>query len=205
MSSPSNSAANQATKAEKERQAAIRGTQVAVNRIFDDPRRQAEIADYVGAVRQLQTQDLDRQKGAADRELRFALARGGLTGGSTQIDQARRLGEDYTRGALEVDRGARAAGANLEAADQDARARLIQLATSGLDATTAAQQSAAALRSNLAGANPTANALGEVFTNVQPFFKSSRDDAARRRANQDAGWNQYLPSAATSYAYGGKS
>lgn len=200
----SNKAANQANKLERDRQAAIARTQGAVNRIFDDPRRQGEIADFVAATRQLQTQDLDRQKGKADRELRFALARGGLTGGSTQVDQARRLGDDYARGVLQIDRNAGSAGAGLESADQDARARLIQLATSGLDATTAATQAAAAMRTNLEAGRGAANALGDAFTSVQPFVKSARDEAARRRANADAGWNQYLPSAATSFAYGGK-
>src|ERR1700741_4382818 len=110
MSSPSSKAANEANRAEQARQTAIKNTQGAVNQVFDNPKRQGEIADFVNATREFYGQDLSKQKATNDRELKFALARGGLTGGSTQVDQQRHLGEDYQRGLLEVDRKARAAG-----------------------------------------------------------------------------------------------
>lgn len=206
MSGGSNKAANAANRAEQERQARIAGTQTAVNRVFDSPGRQAEIGDVVNATREYHTQDLNRQKAGADRQLKFALARSGVTGGSTQVDQQRTLGEDYSRGVLEVDRRARATGADLQAADQDARARLIQLATSGLDATTAARQAAESMRVNLESqrANSTASGLGDVFVGLKPILQNNRDDAQRRQAIYDAGRNLYGPSAATSYVYGGK-
>lgn len=205
MSGGSNNAANAANKMEKERQARIAGTQSAVNRIFDSPGRQAEIGEVVDATRQFHTQDLNRQKGEADRQLKFALARSGVTGGSTQVDQQKVLGEDYSRGVLEVDRRARATGADLQAADQDARARLIQLATSGGDATTAARQAAETMRTNLeAGrASATASGLGDLFVGLKPFVQNNRDDAQRRQAIYDAGRNLYGPSSSTGYAYGG--
>lgn len=205
MSGGSNKAADKANKLEQERQSRIAQTQSAVNRVFDSPGRQAEIDDVVKATREFNTQDLNQQNADAQRQLKFALARSQVTGGSTQIDQQRRLGKDYQRGVLEVDRRARAAGADLQAADQDARARLIQLATSGLDATTAARQSAEALRTNLASqrASATAQGLGDIFVGVRPFVQNNRDDAQRRQAIYDAGRNLYGPSAATGYAYGG--
>lgn len=205
MNSGSNKAANAANKQEQERQARIASTQSAVNRVFDSPGRQAEIDDVVNATRQFNTQDLTRQKGDADRQLKFALARSGVTGGSTQVDQQKTLGEDYSRGVLEVDRRARATGAELQAADQDARARLIQLATSGGDATTASRHAAEVMRTNLeAGrASATANGLGDLFVGLKPFVQNNRDDAQRRQAIYDAGRNLYGPSASTGYAYGG--
>lgn len=205
MSGGSNKAANAANRAEQERQQRIAGTQSAVNRIFDSPNRQREIDDVVGATREFHTQDLNRQKSGADRQLKFALARSGVTGGSTQVDQQRMLGEDYNRGVLEVDRRARAAGADLQAADQDARARLIQLATSGLDATTAARQASESMRVNLASQRAAAQAggLGDLFLGIKPVIQNSRDDAQRRQAIYDAGRNLYGPSSSTSYAYGG--
>jgi len=202
----SNRAANEANRQEQERQAAIAGTQARVNQVFNDPTRAADISDYVGAIRDYQTGDLDRQKVDADRSLRFALARGGLTGGSTQRDQQQRFGEDYSRGVLEVERRAQGAGAELEAADQDARARLIQLATSGLDTTTAAQQAGAALRSNLEAGKSAAmvGGLGDMFGGVKSFADQAKNASERRRGLRDSGYSPYQPSAVSAGMFGGR-
>lgn len=190
MGSTKNKAADEANRMEQERQASIARTQSAVNQIFNNPRREADIADFMGAMRQLGMSDLDRQKAETDRSLKFALARNGQIGGSTQVDQQREFGETYGRGVLDVDRRAMGAGAELRAADQDARGRLISLATSGLDATTAAQQAGAAMRSNLEAskAGMTAGAFGDVFSRFNKFYEQSRESAERRRADRNAGW-----------------
>jgi hypothetical protein len=205
MSGGSNRVAKEANRMEQQRQASIRHTQSRINQVFNDPRRQADIADYVGAIREYHTDDLTRQKADADRSLRFALARSGQVGGSTQRDQQTELGEGYARGVLDVERKALGAGAQLEAADQDARGRLISLATSGLDMTTAAQQAAAAMRTNLEAGRSTAMAegIGDVFGSVKGFADRTRDAAEKRRANRDAGWPLYQPSFATAYNYPG--
>lgn len=184
----SSRAADEANRMEQQRQAAIRGTQARVNQVFDSPQRAADIADFVGAMRDYYQQDLDRQKLDTDRQLRFAMARGGLLGGSVNVDTQKQFGEQYGRGLLDVERRAQGAGAELEAADQDARARLISLATSGLDATTAASQAAAALRTNLAAGKSTAQAqgLGDAFGNFAQFIKQSRENAEKRRGADDA-------------------
>lgn len=183
-----NRAANQARADEQARLASIRRTQGAVNAVFDNPQRAADIADYVAATREFYTQDLDKQKATADRELRFALARGGLTGGSTQVDQQTNLADDYAQGLLNVDRKARGAGAEIEAADQDARGRLIQLATSGLDMTTGAQQAAASMRTSLEAGKSARQmqGLGDAFQRVAKFNQDAKDADARRRA--DSAW-----------------
>ncbi len=195
------SAADVAARLEMERQAAIKDAQGRINGVFDNPRRARDIADFVSAVRQRGMEDLDRQNAEANRELRFALARGGLSGGSVNVDQNRRLGEEYNRGLLSVENRAQGAGSQLEAADQDARGRLIQLATSGLDATTAASQAAAGLRSNFEGAKAQAygEQLGDQFSQLGGFVKQRREEAARRQANRDANFNLYGGGA----AYGG--
>lgn len=186
-------AADRAQRLEEERQARIADTQARINRVFDSEGRAADIADVVAAVRQRDVSDLDRQKADVDRALRFALARGGQIGGSTQADQQKGLGEEYARGLIGVEQRARGVGADLEARDQDARARLIQLATQGLDATTAANQSAAALRSNLESGRATAygQQLGDYFTGAGNFIKQANEAAARRRANLDAQLSLY--------------
>lgn len=201
--SSNNKAADEANRAEAERQAAISSTQAAVNNVFDGQQRAADIADLVNATRDFYTGDLNRQKAETDRQIKFALARGGLTGGSTQIDQNRKMADTYSRGLLDVERRAQGAGAGLESADQDARARLIQLATSGLDMTTGAQQAAAALRSNLEAAkgDQRMGAFGDAFSNFKAFLDQSRDAAERRRANRDTGFNPYGGQYGGGYGY----
>jgi hypothetical protein len=195
------SAADVAARLEMERQERIRESQGRINQVFDNPRRARDIADFVSATRSKLTDDLNRQNTDANRELKFALARGGLSGGSVNVDQNRRWADDYNRGLLAVEGRAQGAGAQLEAADQDARARLIQLATSGLDSTTAASQAAAGLRSNFESARSqaTGEQLGDQFATIGGFVKSRREEAARRQANRDANFNLYGGGA----AYGG--
>lgn len=187
------SAADRAQRIEEERQARIAETQKRINAVFDSSGRAADIADVVAAVRERDIADLDRQKADVDRALRFALARGGQIGGSTQRDQQKGLGEEYGRGLIGVEQRARGVGSDLEARDQDARARLIQLATQGLDATTAASQAASALRSNLESGRATAygQQLGDYFGGAGSFIKQANEAAARRRANQDAQLSLY--------------
>lgn len=188
MSSGGNNAAKQASYAEAQRQAAIKNTQSRVNQVYNDPQRQADINDFVGATRDYYQQDLDRQKGNADRGLKFALARSGLTGGSTQVDQQQNLAQDYGRGLLQVEQKAQGAGASLSAADQDSRARLISLATSGLDATTAAQQAAASLRSNIEAGKSEAQLgnLGDSFGTVNGFLQNVKDQQKFRQGYLDS-------------------
>ena len=193
MSGGGDSAANEANRQEQARQSAIRNTQGRVNQVFDSPERAADISDYVGALREYYGDDLSRQKSTNDRELKFSLARGGLIGGSTQNDQQAEQGRLYARGLLDIDRKALGAGAELEAADQDARGRLISLATSGLDATTAASQASAAMRTNLQAGQSAARAqgIGDIFGSFKPVFDATKDAAARRRGNFDAGFSMY--------------
>lgn len=176
MSGGGNSAAKEANRAEEQRQATIRGTQAKVNDVFNSPQRAADIGDFVNATRSFYQQDLDRQKAEADRGLKFALAKSGLTGGSTQVDQQGLLADNYGRGLLQVEQKAQGAGASLSAADQDARARLISLATSGLDATTAAQQAAASMRSNLQAGQSEAQlgSLGDSFSQFNQFAQNAK-------------------------------
>lgn len=187
------SAADRAARMEMERQARIGEAQKRINSVFDNPNRKGEIADFVSALRDFQMQDLDRQKASTDRELRFAMARGGLTGGSVNVDKNREFAEDYLRGRLNVENRALGAGADLEARDQDARARLIQLATSGMDTTTAAQQAAASMGSNLESARASAygQQMGDQFAGFGKFIKDRREEAMRRQANRDAGMSLY--------------
>lgn len=202
MAGSSDSAQKAAQAQQQAEQAAIQGSQAQINAVFDNPQRQNDINDFVNATKAYYNRELDRQKADADRNLTFALARSGLTGGSVQVDKQKQLGENYEKGQLQAEQKALGAGAALQAADQDARARLISLATQGLDATTAAQQASAALRSNLQAGQATANAdaLGNAFSPLDKFVTDVSDAQQRRLAikqtNQMYGTPEF-------YGYGG--
>ena len=193
MGSNNNRAAREAQRAEDARLAAIRNTQMAVNQAYDSPSRQAEIGDFVNSTRTFLGNDLRDQHENTQRDLMFALARNGLTGSSTEVDQKTDVGKEYARGLLEVDRKSRGAGAELEAQDQEARARLIALATSGLTATDGRSQAFAGMRSALEANRSTALAggLGNSFGTFGTFLKDSRDAYERRRANRETGFGLY--------------
>lgn len=185
-SSSSNKAQKAAEQQEKQRQAGIDSTTQQINALFDSTDRQQQITDYGKAMQDYYLQDLNRQKGDADRNLTFALARSGLTGGSRQVDANRRLGEDYQRGILEAERKAQGAQADLRGADEQSRLNLTSLAQSGLSATNAATQAAARMRTDLqAGmADAKANALGDFFGDVATVNANSQAAKEKREANR---------------------
>ncbi len=200
MSGGNDDAQKAAERAERERQASIAATTGAVRDVFNSPARTAQYEDAYQATRALGMTDLDRQKAQADRDARFALARGGLTGGSRANDVGRQLGEDYVKGLLEVDRRALAGKADLMAADQTAQNNLISMAQAGLDMTTATQQAENALRSNLAAGESTrlAGGLGDIFGSVGQIKQASDEERIRRQAERSYGQSLYSPY----YSYG---
>lgn len=183
MGGESNNAQKQAERNEKARQAQITQSVNAINKVYDDPRREQEIGSFLDATRSFYGDTLQRQKLDNDRQLSFALARQGLTGGSRQVDANRLLGENYQRGVLESDRLAQSAAADLRNQDEQSRLNLTAMAQSGLDATTAQSQAASAMRNNLLSGQSTATAqsLGDVFGGMANIYKSSQEQAAERR------------------------
>lgn len=198
-----NRAAEEAQRQERERMAAIAATQGRINAVFDDPRRAQEIQRAEGGLRDYLVRDLDEQKGINDRQLAFALARNGQTGGSVQVDRQAQFGRDYSRGLLEADRRARGFGAEIEAGDQEARSRLIQLAVTGLDTGTAAQQAAASMRTSLESGRSAAQAQGmsDVFGSFSKFYENSQRQAQNRRADRMA-FNYYNGGAQSGGGFG---
>ena len=189
----SNKAAEEANRAEAARQAAIADTQQRVNAVFDDPRRAAEIATVVDAVRQQHVDQLNEENADAVREAKFGLARSGQVGGSLQTDVNSRLSRSYQRGLLTAEQAAQDAGTRISQADEDARAQLISLSTQGLDATTGAQRASATMRNNLdAGRNEALAAdIASSFGGVNDTFKRWREDYDRRRGLSDSGISYY--------------
>lgn len=195
MGGGSDSAQREAQAAERERQAAIAATQRRIEGIFNAPQREADINSFLDATRQYYRTDADRQQQDAARNLRFAVARSGQTGGQFDADTNSRLAETYQRGLLEADRRAQAAAANLRASDQQSKLNLFAQAQAGLDATTAAQNASQALRQNLEMGNATAReqALGDLFSSFGDVYKNSVAQDESRRAQKSIYQTLYAP------------
>ena len=200
MSGGNDRAQREAQRAEEARQAGIRRTASQVESIFGSPARQAQYQDFYSATRDLGMADLNKQKTIADRQAKFGLARGGLTGGSRAVDLGSQLGREYTDGLLTVDQRALAAKADLMGADQTAKNNLLALAQSGLDLTTAQQNAAAAMQASLQSGEATrlVGGLGDIFNTASDFYKKSEEERVRRQTEQNYGQSLYSPY----YSYG---
>lgn len=194
MGSSGGNASRDAQRAEEQRRREVMATQQAIERIYGSPAREAQIGDVVGATRQYLQKDLDRQNAKSARNLKFALARSGTSYGSVDVDQNKALSEAYLRGALETERRAQQAGTSLRQADQSSKLNLFNMATAGLDMTTAVRNAGESMRSNIAGAQSDAmqSGLGDVFAQFGDIYKSSRERAGRR--DQDRQLGAYNPS-----------
>lgn len=181
-----NHAANQAEQRaiheEKLKQEQISNTEKALSDVYDSPERQAQYDDYVAALRDSYGTDLNKQKSSADRNLKFSMARSGLTGGSAAVDSNRTLGEEFQKGVLNAENKAQASLGELKAADEATRSNLFQLGLQGADATTTASRAQAGAQSALASQQATAQAqgLGDIFAGTADIYKRQNEAAAKR-------------------------
>lgn len=175
-------------KAEIARQLRIKAGSSAVNQVFDDPAREANRQAFLTAMRDFYTSDANRQKAIADRNRKFSIARGGLTGGSADTDSNRLLGEEYVKGLLGAENKAQGAYNDLVGRDEAARGDILAAVRAGMDTTTAASRSAGLMANNAAGAQTDAmvGGLGDVFGGTAAVYKTQRDAADRRRGVLDA-------------------
>lgn len=175
-----------AAAAETARQGRISGNVRDINSAFAG--RQPQYDKFGAALRERLNGVLGQQRQQATRQSKFALARGGLTGGSAAIDAGRNLTREAQEGALKVEQQARGGVADLMGKDEQARTQMISLAQSGNDIGNAASQTAASLRANLEGAQSAdlVNGLGDVFGNTAKTYRAQQDAAARRRGLSEA-------------------
>jgi hypothetical protein len=180
------SAAKQAAEQEKLRQAQVGTATSRINSIYDSPERAAQQQSFFESLRSLLTSDVNRQQETAARQLKFANARNGQTGGSVARDNNVELGKDYSRGLLDATRRAQGALADVQGSDEAARSNLLGLAQAGLDTGSAATQAASSMRVGLDKAR--ANAMGgvpDVFKATSDIWKRSQEAAERRRGTAD--------------------
>lgn len=143
---------------------------------FDSPARDKQYADYMSNLRGLGTDQLNQQKTLADRNLKFADARSGMTGGSVAADNGGLLQRDYQGGLLSVADNARTATDALRTQDQAEKNNLIALNNAGSnvgqDSTNALAQAGMNIK-NAQAAN-TMQSLGDVFGNLSSQYQKYR-------------------------------
>lgn len=183
-------AAAAAQQQEQQRQATISQNVNDIDKSFAN--RAPQYQQYLGATRNLYQTELGRQQGIASRNLKFSLARGGLTGGSVAADQGNELGREMAQGSINAEQKAQGGLAGLQSQDNSERLQLISLAQSGADIGNAATQSADALRANLGTAmsGSTAAGLGDVFGGISKNVDTFQNAAMARKGVNNS--NQYL-------------
>jgi len=191
MGGSNHKASDEAAAQQATRNQSIANATNAINGIYESPKRQQQYSDFLNAVRTNYTNDANRQQAVTARQTKFAAARNGLTGGSADVDAQRRLGEEYSAGLVNAESKAQGALAGLKAQDNTARLNLTQLAASGLDVTSAAQQANAQLQqaADAAASSSTANGLGDIFGAATKAYQAEQAAAAQR-----AGYRQPIGS-----------
>ncbi len=194
-------AANQATQ----QQDAINQSVQGINAAFAN--RQAQYSNYLGAINTSYQTQLAQQQASASRQLKFSLARGGLTGSSVAANQGGELQREMGQGQVTAQEQAQAKLAALQSSDQATKNQAISLAESGASTGNAAQQTATQLSANLQNAqqNLGPNTLGSVFGGLTNTYTAMNNAAQARlglRAAQ-AYTNPFSNSASTTSGYGG--
>lgn len=179
-----------ATQQEAQRQANISQNVNQIDNSFAN--RAPQYQQYLNATRNVYNTELGRQQQIAGRNLKFGLARSGLTGSSVAADQGDELGREMAQGSIQAEQKAQSGLAGLQSQDNSERLQLISLAQSGADVGNVATQADQAQRANLgtAMAGSTANALGDVFGGVTQDVTNYNNAAAARRGVNNS--NQYL-------------
>ena len=181
-----NSAANAANAANQQQQQQIQQSVGQINNAFNSPARQAQYDAYGANLGKYLTGQVNNQEAVNARNLKFAGARSGLTGGSAAVDSNTQLQKDYTQGLLQASQQAQSGKAALQQADINAKNQMISLAQqgnyTGAIPTQVAQAQSAALGNAQTAFNPAA--LGNLFQSTGNIYQTEQTAAANRKAQQ---------------------
>lgn len=181
-----NSAANAAQAANAQQNQQIQQSVSQINNAFDSPARQAQYQTYGKNLGSYLTGQVNNQEAVNARNLKFASARSGLTGGSAAVDSNTQLQKDYTQGLLQASQQAQAGQAALQQSDINAKNQMISLAQqgnyTGAIPTQVAQAQSAALGAAQNAYN--ANSLGNLFQGTGQIYQQEQTAAANRAAQQ---------------------
>ena len=179
-----NNAASAASAADASRQAQIQQSIGQIQKAYGSPQRQAQYDTYGKNLSDYYTGQVNDQQTVNARNLKFAMARSGLTGGSAAVDSGTQLNKDYTKGLLQASQAAQGGVSALKQADTNSENQLTSLAAQGaytgaIPAQTFQAQDAA-LKS--AGNYTNANALGNLFAGTASIYNNEATAAANRKA-----------------------
>ncbi|WP_050466364.1 hypothetical protein [Herbaspirillum chlorophenolicum] len=154
-----------AREMENQRQQRVADATNRISQIFDSANRDALYGQQKQAVYDLNTQDVNRQFGEAERANRFGLARAGLLGGSADIDSNAELTRRTNEGLVKAAGIGDQAAADLQTSDERARQNLISMAQSGIDTGAAGQLALQQLDANTANASSARSGatVGNLF------------------------------------------
>ena len=196
-----NSAANAANAANAQQQTNIQNSVNQIQQAYNSPGRASQYQQYGDNLNKFYTGQVNNQEAVNARNLTFANARSGLTGGSAAVDNNTQLQKDYTQGLLNASQQATAGTSALEQADIQSKNQLIGLAQQGNFTGQIPMQTAMAQNASLQGAANygQANSLGNAFQSTGNVWANEQTAAANRAAQQNPFGTNY-----SSSAYSGK-
>jgi hypothetical protein len=176
------SAANAANAANTQQQQQIAQSVSQINNAYSNPNRQAQYGTYQTNLNNYLTGQVNNQEGINARNLKFADARSGLTGGSSALDSNTQLQKDYTQGLLQASQQAQAGTSALEQADINSKNQMIGLAQQGNFTGAIPTQVAQTASANLGAAQNAFNpqALGNLFSSTANIYTNEQTAAAQR-------------------------
>ena len=187
------SAANAAQTSNAQQQQQIQQSVQQINNAYSSPQRQAQYQTYQQNLGGYLTGQVNNQEAINARNLKFANARSGLTGGSAATDSNTQLQKDYTQGLLQASQQAQAGTSALEQADINSKNQMISLAQQGNFTGAIPTQVAQANSANLGAAQNAFNpqALGNLFQNTANIYGNEQTAAAQRAAQTSPIGTQY--------------
>ena len=128
--------------------------------------------DQQQAIYDLNAKEVNDQYADAERANRFALARNGLLGGSSDIESNANLQEKTNEGLIQAQALGQQAASDLRTADEQSKQSLIAMAQSGLDTGTAQQMAQAQLNANAQSAlgQRGGATIGNLFDNLSQAY-----------------------------------
>lgn len=178
------SAANAANAANAQQQAQIQNSVNQINAAYTNPNRTNQYEAYNKNLSNYYTGQVNDQEATNARNLKFAMARSGLSGGSAAIDSNTQLQKDYTQGLLQASQQAQAGTSALEQSDINAKNQMISMAQAGGSIGQIPGQVASQQQTSLNAAQNygNANAVNNLFAGTSQIYNNEQTAAANRKA-----------------------
>jgi len=142
------------------------------NQMYDGSAQRASRTSGYDSVRQnalaIALDSLSKQREEAGRNVRFNVARSGLTGGSVDVDENQNLANRYSEGVIQANSNADGIVNNVRGKDEATRADLISRINAGMDANSASQAALAQIQNNqnIAKVDGQSNLLSNFFNGI---------------------------------------